>query len=105
MNSLPSTNQDDYWVQSTYNGSLVEKLFEQLFPGIPQLIEPECLFEIIAFLSETKVNPRIIPKVIRGINNILMGTGSGQVIVHVSKESMNVSVRENDEEIKCKVKS
>ncbi len=102
MNSLPTVNPEDYWVQSDHNGELMTRLFEQLFPGLPQLISPDVLFEIVSFLSETKVNPRVIPKVIRGVNNILMGTGSGQVIVHVSKDFMNVSVRENDEEIKSR---
>ena len=99
MSSLPTISQD-YWVQAEYNGN---RLFDQLFPGLPTLVDPQCLIEIMGFLSETRVNPQILPRVIRGVNNILLGTGKGQVIVHVNGESMNVSVRETDEQIKTNV--
>jgi len=102
MTSLPTINPESYDFQVSHNNSLTSELFNQMFPGFLSFINPDCLFEIISFLSETHVNPRVLPKVIRGINNIMMGTGSGQVIVHVTKDFMNVSVRETDEEMKCK---
>ena len=102
INSLPTTNPDSYEVQAGNNNALATQLFDQIFPGFFNLIDVETLFEMIAFLSETRVNPRIIPRVIRGISNIMMGTQNGQVIVHVHGDMMNVSVRETDGEIKVK---
>jgi hypothetical protein len=100
MNNLATIDVNDYWGQSQYNGEIVSKIFDKMFPKLE--IPYDCTFQILSYLSETDVNPQVIPKVIRGIQNILIGTGSGQVIVHVQKDLTNVSVRETDEEIKTK---
>ena len=103
INSLPTISQGIFDIESKNNNVKAASLLGTIFPELSTPLD--CVFEILAFLGETQVNPRILPKVIRGVNNILIGTGKGQVIVHVSKETMNVSVRESDSEIKCKVKS
>jgi hypothetical protein len=98
MNSLPTIDRLDYYGQLENNNQKMSDLFKGLFPDIE--VPYEYLFELADFLAETKVNARILPKVIRGVHNILIGTGKGQVIVHVQGEVMNVSVRETDEDIR-----
>lgn len=98
MNSLPTI--DNYNYQLEQNNKKMEVLFSQMFPGVK--VPYEFVFQMLQFLNETNVNAQILPRVIRGVNNILIGTGKGQVIVHVCKETMNVSIRENDDEMKCK---
>ena len=90
----------DYKVQLENNNRKMEELFALMFPGIklPRI----WAYQTLNFLSETKVNPEVLPRVIRGINNVLLGTQKGQVIIHICKETMNVSTRETDEEIKTK---
>lgn len=100
MISLPTIDQSDYYNQLRNNNEKMDILFQQLFPDLS--VPHEFVFEMLKFLSETKVNAQILPRVIRGVNNILIGTGRGQVIVHVCKETMNVSIREMDEEMKSK---
>jgi hypothetical protein len=97
MNSLPT---NDYTYQVENNNKKMEALFNQMFPGVT--VPYEFVFQMLQFLNETQVNAHILPRVIRGVNNILIGTGKGQVIVHVLKETMNVSVRENDEDMKSR---
>ena len=98
MNGLPTIDPYNYEVEN--NNAQVSELFTQLFPELH--IPHEIIFDLLNYLSETKVNARILPKVIRGVNNILIGTGKGQVIIHVQDEIMNVSIRETDEEIKSR---
>jgi hypothetical protein len=103
MNSLPTVNQNDYWIQEQHNNELLVNLLQQYFPTITIPFERlDFLMNLMGVLAETNINPQILPRVIRGVNNILIGTGKGQVIVHVCKESMNVSVREQDEEMNSK---
>lgn len=76
------------------------KLFENLFPEMgPRVGE---LVQIMSYLEETHVNPQLLPRVIRGINNLMLGTGQGQVIIHVKNEMTNVQVRETDSQISTK---
>jgi len=100
MNSLPTIDQSNYYNQLNNNNTKMDDLFRQMFPDLS--VPHEFVFQMLQFLNETKVNARILPRVIRGVNNILIGTGRGQVIVHVCKENMNVSIRETDEEMKSK---
>lgn len=100
MNSLPTIDQTDYYNQLNNNNKKMQELFNQMFPDLS--VPHEFIFQMLQFLNETKVNAQILPRVIRGVNNILLGTGKGQVIVHVCKETMNVSIRETDEELKSK---
>jgi hypothetical protein len=108
MSSLPIIINNRGYYEAEYsdnpeddnNSKKMEDLFNSVFPEIT--IPCGYIYEILKYLEETSVNARVLPKVIRGVNNLLIGTGKGQVIVHVNKNIMNVSVRENDEEIKTK---
>lgn len=92
---------EDYNTQLAINNQKMEGLLKAMFPdlGIPY----EDIYNILLFLEQTQVNSAVLPKVIRNIHNIAIGTGKGQVIVHVQGEVVNVSMREQDEEIKTKV--
>ena len=75
-------------------------LFENLFPEMgPRVGE---LVQIMSYLEETKVNPQLLPRIIRGVNNLMLGTGQGQVIIHVKKDMTNVQIRETDQQIKTR---
>ena len=96
----------DYNQQVINNNELimakVEPLLRELFPNLD--IPYKYIYQVLLFLEDTQVNPEVLPKVIRGIHNIVIGTGKGQVIIHVQGEISNVSVRETDaEELKTKV--
>lgn len=99
MNALPSLSQYD--VERENNDALAQNLLERLFPGVA--VPYDLLFQTVAYLAETKVNPQILPRVIRAVHNITIGTGVGQVIVHVNKSVVNVSMRETDQEIRAKI--
>lgn len=101
LTSLP-TIAEDYKVQLDHNNEQATQLFSLLFPDL----EYNLLFEtvnIVSYLQQTLVNPALLPRVIRGIHNIMIGTGKGQVIVHVQGATTNVSVRETDEELNTKM--
>lgn len=98
MKSLPTT-VDPYEREQQHNNQQVAQLMTALFPDIGLPLED--LYELLHYLNNTKVNASVLPKVIRGVHNISIGTGNGQVIVHVRKDVLNVSVREQDEEIKA----
>ena len=102
MSSLPTIveTRAEYDVEWDNNAQKIEELFNAVFPDVK--VPCQYIYEVLKFLEETNVNAGVLPKVIRGVNNILLGTGKGQVIVHVQKNIMNVSVRENDEDIKTK---
>jgi hypothetical protein len=97
MSSLPTIELEPYQLERRNNDSKVIELFKSLFPDTP--VPYEYIFDLVRFLEETKVNARVLPEVIRGVNNIIIGTGKGQVIVHVSKELMNVQIREQCEDM------
>lgn len=68
MNNLPEIdkeNQEKYW-------------------NILKRLDPE-LYLIKIALEETKVNPRILPRVIRAIANLAYGTGYGKIQVFMSQ--------------------
>lgn len=100
MNSL-TVDLEDYNTQLTINNQKMETLLKAMFPDLN--LPYEDIYQILLFLEQTQVNAEVIPKVIRSIHNIVIGTGKGQVIVHVQGELMNVSMREQDEEVKTKV--
>lgn len=99
MISLPTTQQnyESYDTQLEVNNSKAEELLNQLFPELK--LPREDIFNILSFLQETKVNAQILPKVIRGVYNLTIGTGKGQVIVYVKGETVNVQTRETDDDI------
>ena len=100
ITSLPTIDPYDYHQVENHNDEKVAQMFNALFPELN--IPHEAIFQILSYLQETQVNAMILPRVIRGVHNIMLGTGRGQVIVHVQKDIANVSVRENDEEIRTK---
>lgn len=103
MTGLPTIKDPtDYDQQMEHNNAQAAQLFAVIFPDIPEPMIYH-VAKIVSYLSETKVNPDLLPRVIRGVNNILIGTGRGQVIIHVSPTTTNVSVRETDEEIKSRM--
>lgn len=89
-----------YEDESKINNAKMSELFKAIFPDIP--VPYEYMYDLLQYLSTTKVNAGILPRVIRGIHNIEIGTGKGQVVVHVQRDVMNVSVRETDEEMKVR---
>jgi hypothetical protein len=99
MISIPTVQQDYecYDTQLEVNNKKAEELLGQLFPELK--LPREDIFNILSFLQETKVNAQILPKVIRGVYNLTIGTGKGQVIVYVKGETVNVQTRETDEDI------
>lgn len=99
MNSLPSIVETIYDLESDNNGKQITKIFALLYPDIDDKLVYD-IAKIASYLQETKVNPELLPRVIRGVHNILIGTGHGQVILHVQKQQTNISVRETDDEIK-----
>ena len=101
LNSLPTLEREPYLIESNHNQRKIQELFNKLFPDL--LTPPEYVYEILKFLEETQVNARVLPQIIRGIHNLVIGTGRGQVIVHVQKETMNVQIREQEEELKTKI--
>lgn len=103
LNSLPTVRDPgNYPQQANYNETKVVQMFSAIFPDSEPGLLQEAL-TIVSYLAETNVNPQIIPRVIRGIHNVMIGTGKGQVIVHVQGSTTNVSVRETDEEIKTRL--
>jgi len=102
MSSLPTIIQNSTYYDAEWDNNAIkmQELFDTVFPDIK--VPCQYIYEVLKFLEETNVNAKVLPKVIRGVNNLLIGTGKGQVIVHVNKNIMNVSVRENDDEISTK---
>ena len=99
--SKPIIDLEDYNTQLAINNQKMEGMLKALFPDLN--VPYEDIYQILLFLEQTQVNAAVLPKVIRNIHNIAIGTGKGQVIVHVQGELTNVSMREQDEEVKTKV--
>ena len=99
MISIPTVQQDyqSYNKQLEVNNKQAEQLLGQLFPELK--LPREDIFNILSYLQETKVNAQILPRVIRGVYNLTIGTGKGQVVIHVNKETVNVQVRESDDDL------
>lgn len=93
MNSLPTIQQDAYFVERTTNDTKIIAIFSQLFPDTP--VPYEYIFDMVRLLEKTKVNAILIPQIIDGISDLYLSGQTGQVIVHVNKELTNVQVRKN----------
>src|SRR3990167_4010136 len=100
MKSLPTIDPGSYEFQESHNNELVNTIFGQLFPetGVPY----GAIYQIFSYLQETKVNAQVLPRVIRGIHNLTLGTGDGEVIVHVRRDTITVETKERDGEIKTR---
>jgi hypothetical protein len=90
-----------YDQEAEHNNEKAEQLMRVLFPNLKTSYQ--FIYQIASYLEETGVNPQVLPRVIRSIHNIIIGTGVGQVLVHVNKEALNVSTRETDTEIKAQI--
>lgn len=107
MSSLPTIEMMPYDIERNNNDQKIVCLFKELFPET--LVPYEYIFDLVRFLEETRVNARVLPEVIRGIHNLIIGTGNGQVIIHVHTDkvsndsSMNVQVREQGDELSVKI--
>lgn len=101
-NSLPTINPDNYESQHSYNNEKMQKLLETLFPELK--VPYDTIFQILSYLQDTGVNGMILPQVIRGIYNLHIGSGEGQVIVHVKNGVTNVQNRENNKEVELIVR-
>jgi hypothetical protein len=97
MSSLPTIQAQDYDTQLSINNEKMQQLLVTLFPEMN--LPYDAVFQILSYLQETKINSQILPYVIRGIYNISIGTGKGQVIVHIKNNITNVQTRENNDDI------
>lgn len=89
MNSLPTLSQADYEQVAQHN--LMQ--FEKLLAGI----DPT-LYLIYQYIKHTEVNPKILPKVLRGISNIARSRSKkGRIIIFVEGNTMQIQIREDDE--------
>lgn len=95
------TELPDFKAQNQNNEEQFSKLIASLFPDMDGDVMLKT-FNIVSYLNQTRVNDQILPRVIRGIHNIMIGTGHGQVVVHVQGEMVNVSVRETESDIKTR---
>jgi hypothetical protein len=64
----------DYYEQQKKNEFAFKEMLKQ--------VRPE-LFVLMDILDQTSVNPIVIWKIIRQLNNIALGTGYGQVTVQI----------------------
>lgn len=97
MSGLPTINPQNYDEQLFHNNEKMQKMLESLFPELK--LPYDAVFQLLSFLEETQVNAGILPHVIRGIYNLKIGTGKGQVIIHVQSGITNVQTREQNDNI------
>jgi len=88
-------------MKALHSLTTIEKGNIELFDKMMSEVYPELYFVKIA-LEETGVNPLILPKIIRSLSNLALGTGFGKVQVFMQKtvitqikgeESINVNER------------
>ena len=96
-NGLPTINPNNYDDALFHNNEKMQKMLSTLFPELH--LPYDAVFQLLSFLQETQVNAGILPHVIRGIYNLKVGTGKGQVIVHVQNTITNVQTREQSENV------
>lgn len=94
---LPTINPNNYEDQLFHNNEKMQSVLESLFPELK--LPYDAVFQLLSFLQETQINPGILPHVIRGIYNLNIGSGKGQVIVHVQSGITNVQTREQNDNI------
>lgn len=97
MSGLPTINPNSYEEALFHNNEKMQSLLQTMFPELK--LPYDAVFQILSFLQETQVNPGILPHVIRGIYNLKVGTGKGQVIIHVQNTITNVQTREQNDNI------
>ena len=91
---LPTINPKLYDDQLFNNNERMQGLLETIFPNL--LIPYDIVYRIIAYLEETQINGMILPDVIRAIYNLHIGSGEGQVVIHVRSGITNVQLREQN---------
>lgn len=101
MISLPTIDQDPFLVESLNNNAKAVELLQGMFPDL--FVPLGYVLDLLHYLSETGVNPEVLPHVVRGVNNVLIGTGCGQVIVHIRDGQMNVETREQNKDLNTKI--
>jgi hypothetical protein len=73
-----------------------EKLNDAKFSEMLSFCAPE-LWRLWQYLMETRVNIRVLPKVVRGIANIAESPSHvGRVIIFVEGDKVSLQIREND---------
>lgn len=99
--SLPTiTDPTQYDQQLENNNRVLDGLLNQLFPNIT--LPHQNIYQILQYLDQTSVNPEVLPRVIRSVQNIILGTGQGEVLIHVRRDVMTVEARERDGNISTK---
>lgn len=94
-----ASDPQDHEVQQQQNAAQIEQLFRVYFPNFPLFSVPLVeIIKIMAYLEQTGVNPEILPRVIRGVENIHLGSGEGEVIIHVRKNVTTLETREREKD-------
>lgn len=75
---------------------------EKVFSEMVQRVRPE-IWVLMDLLDATGVDPFILLKIIRQINNIAMGTGYGQVVVAIEKKNVRYVRGEDVDKIELPV--
>lgn len=65
------------------------KINEDQYFELLKKLDPELYLVRIA-LDETKINPLILPKIIRSIGNLNIGTGDGKIQIFMEKRIVTV---------------
>lgn len=88
MQSLP-TCADYHTMQKSNEDKYLEML---------KVADPE-LYMIKTALAETQINPMILPRFIRALYNLAVGTGYGKVTTHLSKGVVTAIKSEESDQI------
>lgn len=70
---------------------------EQQFLEVLKQLDPQ-LFFIKSSLLQTRVNPDILPRIIRALGNLNIGTGYGEIMILV-KERTVTQIKSNESDI------
>ncbi len=87
-----------YEEELTNNNAEAQQLLAILFPQLKLSVDKTfALLESIeaSGMDFGNVPPVLVSQVLRGVVNIMNGTGHGQVIVHVDPKTCSVQTREN----------
>ena len=69
---------------------------EDQYLEVVKALDPE-LYMIKIALQETGVNAQILPRIIRSLGNLNVGTGYGQIIIHLrSRIVTQIQANESD---------
>lgn len=94
------TPKDPYLAEQENNNAKVQQMMEIMFPDIG--VPFDYIYQTMSFLQETQVNAEVLPRVIRGVNNLILGTGEGEVVIHVRGNVLTVETKEREGSIKVK---